>query len=110
MVRRHSPSPSGASTNSVVMPPRLTVTLTGVTLDTATLPVAAPLLMDTSLKAPVRALLSTLQARNRQGAGQHYSAWGKHCYDSALRSMLRDRALFSTLQALQILSAEHTRE
>jgi hypothetical protein len=51
--------PAGAATLRVVMPCRLTDTLTGVTLDSTTVPVA-PVLMDTSLKAPVRELPKAL--------------------------------------------------
>lgn len=50
------------------MPCRSTVTLTGVTLASTTVPVA-PVLMDTSLKAPVRELPKALQACPAAAAG-----------------------------------------
>lgn len=64
--------PGGPLTRSVVMPPRLMDALTGVTLDRATVPVAAPVLMYTWRNAPVRRLPSTLHSMAQAHQAAHY--------------------------------------
>jgi len=70
--QRDAAIPAGPLTKSVVMPPRLMDALTGVTLDRATVPVAAPVLMYTCRNAPVRRLPSTLHNMAQEQTAAHY--------------------------------------